>query len=126
MLTNRYRSFVNTKVIETGSSDFHKMMVTVLKTYFKKEPPKMISYRDFKRFSNDIELEVMLNFYDIHNLRYDKFDEIFMTLTNKQAPLKYKYIRANHGPFMNKELRKSIMTRSRLKHHYSRVKTEES
>ena len=49
-----------------------------------------------------------------------------MTLTNKHAPLKYKYIRANQGPLMNKELRKSIMTRSRLKHCYFRVKTEES
>ena len=98
MLTNRYRSFMNTTVIETGLSDFHKMTVTVLKTYFKKVPPKIISYRDFKHFSNElfqIELEIMLKFEDINNLDYDKFDEILMSLTNKHAPLKYKYIRAN-------------------------------
>ena len=67
----------------------------------------------------------MLKFEDINNLNYDKFDEILTSLTNKHAPLKYKYIRANQGPFMNRELWKSIMTRSRVKHCYLRVKTEE-
>ena len=37
-----------------------------------------------------------------------------MFLVNKHAPLKYKYIRANQ-PFMNKPLRKAIMTRSKMK-----------
>ena len=37
ILTNRYRSFQNTHAIETGLSDFHKMTLTVLKTYFKKK-----------------------------------------------------------------------------------------
>ena len=32
---------MNTTVIETGLSDLHKMTVTVLKTYFKKVPPKI-------------------------------------------------------------------------------------
>ena len=34
------------------------------------------------------------------------------------APCKTKVIRANEGPFMNKELKKSIMTRSRLRNRY--------
>ena len=41
-----------------------------------------------------------------------------MFLVNKPAPLKYKYIRANQGPFMNESLRKAIMTRSKMKNHY--------
>ena len=36
ILTNRYRSLLNSFAIETGISDHHKMTVTVLKTYFKK------------------------------------------------------------------------------------------
>ena len=36
-------------VIETGLSDFHKM--SVLKTSIKKQPPKVISYRDYKHYS---------------------------------------------------------------------------
>ena len=47
-------------------------------------------------------------------MSYDKFDEIFMFLVNKHAPLKYKYTRANQGPLMNKPLIKAIMTRSKM------------
>ena len=41
--------FQNTKTVETGLSDFHKMTVTVLKAAFKKSVPKIITYRDYKK-----------------------------------------------------------------------------
>ena len=47
MLTNRYRKFHNTLVVETGLSDFHKMTITVLKKFYEKKKPKIISYRDY-------------------------------------------------------------------------------
>ena len=50
MLTNKKRSFQNSLTIETGLSDFHKMTITVLKKYFKKEDPITITYRDLKSF----------------------------------------------------------------------------
>ena len=37
MLTNPYSSFHKSCAIETGSSDFHKMSVTVMKSYFHKK-----------------------------------------------------------------------------------------
>ena len=43
-----------------------------------------------------------------------------MNLLNGYAPIKCKYLRANDGPFMNKELRKAVMFRSRLKNNYNR------
>ena len=36
MLTNKKHSFQNSMTVETGLSDFHKMTVTVMKRYFKK------------------------------------------------------------------------------------------
>ena len=39
ILTNRKRSFQYSKTIETGLSDHHKMIITVLKTEFKKGSP---------------------------------------------------------------------------------------
>ena len=36
ILTNRSTYFQNTRTIETGLSDLHKMAVTVMKTNFKK------------------------------------------------------------------------------------------
>ena len=48
-----------------------------------------------------------------------------MKLVDKFAPIKYKYLRANHGAFVTKELRKAIM-RSQLKNIYNRKKTPDS
>ena len=53
ILTNCSRSFQNSGAIETGLSDFHKLVVTVMKTTFKKSKPKIITYRSYKSFSND-------------------------------------------------------------------------
>ena len=53
MLTNSNRSFVNSCTNETGLSDFHKMIVTVLKIYFQKREAKVINYRDYRNFSNE-------------------------------------------------------------------------
>ena len=52
ILANKPRSFQSTCVIETGLSDFHRMTVSVLKSHFCKLPPKIVTYRDFKRFEN--------------------------------------------------------------------------
>ena len=40
-------------VIETGLSDLHKMCVTVMKMYYRKQKPTIIHYRKFKDFNND-------------------------------------------------------------------------
>ena len=42
ILANRPKSFQKTVVRETGLSDFHKMTVTVLKSYFKKRRLKTV------------------------------------------------------------------------------------
>ena len=45
---------------------------------------------------------------------------LFLTVLNKQAPLKTKFRRHNNNPFMTKELRKIIMNRSQLKNRYNK------
>ena len=40
ILTNRYISFQNSTATETGISDFHKMIVTVSRSSFKKGTPQ--------------------------------------------------------------------------------------
>ena len=63
MLTNSVRSFQNSCALETGLSDFHKMTVTVLKSYLEKKQPKIMSYRDFGKFSNnDFRTQILLDF----------------------------------------------------------------
>ena len=41
-LVNRPRVFQNTVAVEKGISDFRKMVVTVLKVFYKKQKPKTI------------------------------------------------------------------------------------
>ena len=53
ILTNHPRSFQGSTLIETGLSDFHKMTLTVMKMHFEKQRPKIIYYRDYKKFNHD-------------------------------------------------------------------------
>ena len=50
-LTNCPKSFESTLTIETVISDFHKLIVLVLKVKHEKVPPKIIQYRDYKNFT---------------------------------------------------------------------------
>ena len=48
-----------------------------------------------------------------------------METLNKHAPLKKRYIRANNSPFMNEDLCKAIMVRSRLRNKFLKLKTDD-
>ena len=127
LLTNSPLSFQNTVTVTTGLSDFHRLVVTVMKTTFPKAKPKIIYYRDYKKFDlqefrrdlrNELRTTVVLG--------YAHFEYIFLQILEKHAPTKQKVVRANDKPFMTKILRKAIMRRSFLKHKYQKLKTEES
>ena len=48
ILTNRKKQFILFALIETGVSDLNKMVVTVVKSYFRKLEAKIIKYRSNK------------------------------------------------------------------------------
>ena len=50
ILTNRPRSFLKSQNFKTGLSDCHKLVCSILRASFKKLLPKIIKYRDQKRF----------------------------------------------------------------------------
>ena len=52
ILINRQKCFQNSTIIEIGLSDFRKLTVTILKSYFKKLKPKEFIYGHFKNFSD--------------------------------------------------------------------------
>ena len=45
---------------------------------------------------------------------FETFNRTIFNTMDKYAPLKKKYRRVNHSNFVTKELRKTIMSRSRL------------
>ena len=128
ILTNRYRSCQHTTTIETGLSDFHKMVVTVLKTTYQKTGPTIVNYRDYKNFTEQTfkqDLRAELQNIQAEDLDYNCFQNCFEKVLDKHAPMKKKYARANDGPFMNRTLRKATMLRSRLKNRYNKSPTAE-
>ena len=48
-------------VIETGLSDFHKMSLTVMKDFYKKQSPNIIRYRSYRNFDNEIFINEVEN-----------------------------------------------------------------
>ena len=126
-LTNSDKSFIHTKILSIGVSDCHKMILTLLKTTFKKVKPKEVSYRCYKNFEKDkfrSDLKQRLRTGDCKS--YSNFEDIFLNCLNRHVPLKKRVIRANEVPYMTKALRKAIATRSRLENRYYRNKTANS
>ena len=58
----------NSCEIETGLSDFHKMVITVMKTTFQNLKSKLIFYRDYSMFSNDKSREELLSKLSMENI----------------------------------------------------------
>ena len=126
MLTNHSRSFQNSLAIDTGLSDFHRMTVTVMKAYSPKLCPKLVNYRDFKKFSNEAFRDELLTNLCHNAPNYDDFIKLIDRVLDRHAPRKKRYIGANQKPFITSELNKAIMNRSRLQNRYLKLHTSES
>ena len=90
---------------------------------FKKQRPRIISYRSFKHFSNE---EFRMSLIDnLSNKIYVKNDDgcnrfckISIDTLNSFAPIKNKFVRAYQMPFITKGLSREIMKRSRLTNNF--------
>ena len=54
------------------------------------------------------------------------FQNIYMALLNKHAPMKKKIMRFNNNPFRLKALRQTIVHRSKVKNIYNKYRTEDN
>ena len=104
ILTNRAFNCQNAISIENGLSDFHCVIVTVVKGGFTTRSPMIISYRDYCKFD-----------FDIHRFRkiletasLDRTSKLRIVMTS------LKFNSANDGPCMRKSLRIAIINRTRL------------
>ena len=123
ILTNHPKSFHSSSVYETGLSDFHKLTLTVLKTFHVKHKPKIIQYRDFNHFDNASFRADLLQELSLKNVlpgKFEKFKSISSKVLNIHAPIKEKHVRCNQSPFISKQLRKAIMNRTRLLNKYKK------
>ena len=116
ILSNRKHSLQYSSVIETGLSDHHLLIYTMLKIKYIKLPPVTIRYRQYKNFNNE-QFLAELQFCIANNViaSYKEFENIFTNILDKHAPLKAKLLRANNRLHITKNLRVAIMKRSKLK-----------
>ena len=126
MLTNRKHSFLKSQSFETGFSDFHHMIYTVLKTTYTKIPPKVVKYRSYRNFSEPEFLgDMTASLAAIKPETYDEFENVIKQALDKHAPVKTAIHRGNNKPHVHKEMRKAIMKRTRLKNIANESKSED-
>ena len=123
ILSNRKYSLQKSQSFETGLSDFHHLIYTMLKSTFTQLPPKKIEYRSMKGFSleafhddliRSVSCSVPGNFSSLY--------ENIIQVVDKHAPLKTRVVRGNHKPHFDKRLRKALMKRSQLKNKANKTK----
>ena len=114
ILTNNPPSLKNTYVIETGLSDFHKMIVAVMKIHFPKMKRQVVCYRKYKGFHNETFLDSLTHEFNVQFLnekRLYAFSTICTEIFDKHAPKKKRYIQYNHKLFINNEISNATVTR---------------
>ena len=107
------------ETVSAGLSDFHKSVLTVLKTTKSYSLGKQTKGNSLQRFDSlkfNVDLTNALAHEKIESCI--KFDEVFMKVLNRHVPLKKKMLRANNSLHMSKTLRKAIMRRSYLEKKY--------
>ena len=86
ILTNRKYCFNNTSSYETGISDHHHLIFSMMKTTFASEEPKKFVYPDYKTFSHENFKNDLLSKTVDENVDYSKFEKEFIDTLNKHAP----------------------------------------
>ena len=128
IITDKPGSFQHTNVFETGISEHHKLVTTVMKAKFTKPSPNYVHYRNHKNFNEqDFKLGLRGKLeVDVVDANYGTFHNVYLNVLNKHAPIKTKVIRGNQAPYITKAYRKAVMKRSEIKTKYFKKSTLEN
>ena len=123
ILTNRSLSFQNTSTTETDLTIIISVFEIFFKCHYIRLKPKVVNYRNYKNFNQSTflkEIESTDFLIDSNGLneQYSHLTETFLKVVNKYAPLIKKVVRENQAPCVNKEMRKAIYTRTRLRNNF--------
>ena len=97
--------------------------------FYKKQKPKIIHYINYKTFSANLfkeELKNELLSIDINNTELIGFTNTVLSILDKHATIKRKYIRAKNSALMTKELRAAVMQKSKLTQIFLKERTNDS
>ena len=109
-ITNRPKSFQSYAMIETGLSDFKKMSLTVMKAFYKKQRSKIVRYRNYRNFDNELFINLVKvknsieqEYCQNQSLEFGSFKTKVGNILQKHYSLKKRYVRANQAPFIDKK-----------------------
>ena len=100
--------------------------MTVLKSLLLKGNAKTKLYQDCDSFMIDHFKEDLDNNLKNNSItEYSHFQNIFLEILHKHAPIRKKILRFNDNPFMTKALRKAIMHKLKLKNIFHKTRPKE-
>ena len=124
IITNKPGIFQDAKTYETDLSEFHKLVAGTMKLGYRKRPSRVIKYRDYKDLTNEhFKNSLYEKFTNITELDYTGLEAIVLNLLSSQKPFKKRMVRANRRGFMNNEIHKAIMVKSRLRNKFLKEET---
>ena len=125
LATNKYPS-KKTNSFETGISDHHHLIATVLKTTYERCLPKLLTYRSYEHSWHDsLQNKFKSEAYAIQSGDIGSLKTVIIKSLNTVAPFKKRIVRGNNKPHITCLIRKNIMTRSRLKNKANKSRKEE-
>ena len=125
LTTNKYL-FQKTNSLETGISDHHHLIATVLKTTYGRFPPKLLTYRSYEHSWNDsLKNKFKSEAHAIQSGDTGSLETVIIKSLNTVAPFKKRIVRGSNKPHITSLIRKEIMIRSRLKNKANKSGKEE-
>ncbi len=108
-------------VIDTGLSDYHRMIYMVTKVHTSKPQKRQVTYRSLKtlnveQYIYDLEMapfQVGEIFEDVDD-QYYFVNTLFTEISNEHIPLTTRNIKPKQPLFMNAALHKATMNKARL------------
>ena len=83
--------------VETGLSDFHKMTLTVMKVFYKIQKINIVTYRNYKHFSDeafmfDVKNSIIQMTSENNYLEFDRFKAAPDEAVERHAPIKMQIV----------------------------------
>ena len=117
---NNPKSFQNSCTFDYNEIE---MTITLLKLCFAKQKPRVLNYCNYKFFKNSLFGDQVLSelshsILQINNKDLKQFKETCLLIQNTIASLKSIFIRANQAHFVNKEIQRAVVVRSRRQNEF--------
>ena len=81
---------------------------------FEKKTLQVATYKNFKNYNKELlekDIQIKLSEFDFESIPHETFSNNFIDSLNLYAPLKKKYLRANHSKFISTKKQRNICVR---------------